>query len=552
MLFRDQGHAETTTESYCRPLKRRLRLRQDPGRLGHEYQKRRDSLMGGKVGVASADGIAAEPSVARSLPQAAPAPVGEPPSKPTKKKKFGFSMRRKKDTGTDSSKSCHNGSSKPRKGVRPAPAPLPSFAPIPQTKDEFMKCSPASRRALVGMQMANGTIYLRPETYQLLEKMRNSIVGGSSAKIQALARGMLTRSRMKNERVAAIKVQSFVRMFLEKRHLLPKKREYAATKIQSVFRMSVTRKSVWSTYWSTQNRDLFGFIKEDNWYMVEKMLHKNPLLVEEADPDSGELPLHKIVERASAWTLLIDMILTLYPKAIVHKDLAGELPIHHAARTDNLTALEIIYESYKNGAKDADGLGRLPIHVAAEHGSIEAIKFLTMNVPECAHTTTAGGGSLPVHIACKNYSSVGVITCLLRTSNKFGLVNRTDENGELPLHLLLRCGEGVDVVAVKTLLTCNLKTIGKRDKNGDIALHIALKSKCKPAVIEALLSHFPGSSVVMDGQGHSPLHLALTNSAEDETNVSLIKYAPQVCNSPATFVLHSVHVLILPCIRWLH
>mmetsp|Transcript_32364 Transcript_32364/g.73889 ORF Transcript_32364/g.73889 Transcript_32364/m.73889 type:complete len:1830 (+) Transcript_32364:281-5770(+) len=480
-----------------------------------------------KVGFASADGIAAicqdfspEPSIARSLPQAVPAPVGEPPSKSTKKKKFGFSVSRKK--------SSHNGSSKPRKGVRPNPAPLPSFAPIPQTEDEFMKRSPASRRALVGMQMADGTIYLRPETYQLLEKMRNSIVGGSSAKIQALARGMLTRSRLKKERVAAIKVQSFVRMYMEKKHLLPKKREYAATKIQSVFRMSMTRKSVWSTYWSTQNRDLFGFIKEDNWYMVEKMLHKNPLLVEEADPDSGELPLHKIVERASAWTLLIDMILTLYPKAIVHKDFAGELPIHHAARTDNLTALEIIYESYKNGAKDADGLGRLPIHVAAEHGSIEAIKFLTMNVPECAHTTTAGGGSLPVHIACKNYSSVGVITCLLRTSNKFGLVNRTDENGELPLHLLLRCGEGVDVVAVKTLLTCNLKTIGKRDKNGDIPLHIALKNKCKPAVIEALLSHFPGSSVVMDGQGHSPLHLALTNSAEDETNVSLIKYAPQM------------------------
>ena len=532
-----------------------------------------------RVGFASVDGVAAirqelsgsgrvalEPSVARSLPQAAPvpAPVSEPPSKSTKKKKFGFSISRKKSTVTESSedpktrakvtsshKSSLNGSSKPRKGVRPAPAPLPSFTHIPQTKDEFMKRSPASRRALVGMQVADGTLFLRPETYQLLEKMRNSIVGGSSAKIQALARGKLTRCHLKKERVAVVKVQSFVRMYLEKRHLLPKKREYAATKIQSVFRMSVTRKSVWSTYWSTQNRDLFGFIKEDNWYMVEKMLHKNPLLVEEADPDSGELPLHKIVERASAWTLLIDMILTLYPKAIVHKDCAGELPIHHAARTDNLTALEIIYESYKNGAKDADGLGRLPIHVAAEHGSIEAIKFLTMNVPECAHTTTAGGGSLPVHIACKNYSSVGVITCLLRTSNKFGLVNRADENGELPLHLLLRCGEEVDVVAVRTLLTCNLKTIGRRDKNGDIPLHIALKNKCKPAVIEALLSHFPGSSVVMDGQGHSPLHLALTNSAEDETNVSLIKYAPQVCTSPATFCLTLYICSFMPC-RWLH
>merc|ERR1719221_1679958 len=109
--------------------------------------------------------------------------------------------------------------------------------------------------------------------------------------------------------------------------------------------------------------------------MVEKMLHKNPLLVREADPASGELPLHKIVERASAWTLLIDMILTLYPKAVVRRDFSGELPIHRAARADNLTALEIIYEAYKNGAKDADGSGRFPLHVAAEHGSVEAVKF---------------------------------------------------------------------------------------------------------------------------------------------------------------------------------
>ena len=47
MLFGDQGHAETTVESYCRPLKGRLPLQQDLGRLGREYQERNDSLVGG-------------------------------------------------------------------------------------------------------------------------------------------------------------------------------------------------------------------------------------------------------------------------------------------------------------------------------------------------------------------------------------------------------------------------------------------------------------------------------------------------------------------------
>jgi len=492
------------------------------------------------------------PETARPTPQAAPvcAPEPEPTQTPTinsiknhKKKKFGFSLKKKKGKGSEAAvKSSHsklaatkanvsvNGKSGPAHAAlgRPAPCPTPEFTPIPQTKQQFMTRLAPSRYALVGMQMTNGVVFLRPETFMRLEKWRNDKVGGSSAKIQAAARRKLAINEIKRKVAAAIKIQSFLRMERERSQLEPKRRTYAATRIQSVFRMSATRKGVWRTYWNTQSRDLFGHIGYDNWCMVEKMLHKNPLLVEEADPTTGELPLHKIVEHASAWTLLIDMILTLYPKAVVHKDFAGELPIHHAARADNLTALEIIYESYKNGAKDADGSGRFPIHVAAEHGSIESIKYLTMKVPDGVHTVTSGGSSLPLHLACKKYSSVGVVTSLSRTSLHFSLASRTDENGELPLHLLLRCGEDVDVVAVKTLLTCHLKAIGTRDKSGDIPLHNALKNNCKPSVIETLLSHFPGSSVVMDGDGHSPLFLALSHSAEDETSVSLIKYAPQM------------------------
>jgi hypothetical protein len=414
------------------------------------------------------------------------------------------------------------------KSNRPPPAALPDFTPIPQTKEQFMTRQTPSRYALVGMQMCHGSVYMRPETHARLEKRKNDIVGGSASKIQAVARRKLAANSLRRKRAAAIKIQSFRRMQTQRKRLGPKRRDRAATKIQSAFRMSTTRKGVWRTYWSTQSRELFAFIGDDNWYMVEKMLHKNPLLVEEADPMTGELPLHKIVERASAWTLLIDMVLTLYPKAVVHKDFSGALPIHHAARADNLIGLEIIYESYKNGAKDADALGRFPIHVAAEYGSIEAIKYLTMKVPESVHTVTSGGISLPLHIACKHYSSVGVITSLLRIPLHFSLASRTNEHGELPLHLLLRCGEEVDVVAVKSLLTCYLKAIGTRDQSGDIPLHIALKHNCRPAVIETLLTHFPGSSVVKDGDGHSPLFLALSHSAEDETTVSLINYAPQV------------------------
>lgn len=487
------------------------------------------------------------PQTMAPVRQASVRPVPEPRSPVTpgsgKKKKFGFASLKKKkidavpeDDTPPPRPQAPGWAQTPKKTLfssstkkaRPPPCPLPEPTPIPQSKKEFMTRLAASRYTLCGMQMTNGTVFLRPETYACIEGWRNEMVGGSSAKIQAAARRKLAMNNYRRQRAAAIKIQSCMRMAGAQKMLGPMQVENAATRIQSTWRMSVVRKGVWRMYWSSQSKDLFNYIADDNWYMVEKMLHKNPLLVEEADPTTGELPLHKIVEHESAWTLLIDMILTLYPKAVVHKDFSGQLPIHHAAHADNITALEIIYESYKNGAKDADGSGRYPIHVAAESGSTESIKYLTMHVPEGAQTLTAGGSTLPLHLACKQYSSVGVITSLLRTSTHFSLASRPDENDELPLHLLLRCGADVDVVAVKTLLTCYLKAIGTRDQSGDIPLHIALKNKCKPAVIDTLLSHFPASSVVMDGNGHSPLFLALNHSAADETTVSLIKCAPQV------------------------
>eukprot|EP00804_Cyclotella_cryptica_P021597 CCRYP_005870-RA/>CCRYP_005870-RA protein AED:0.20 eAED:0.20 QI:295/1/1/1/0.88/0.8/10/1786/2243 len=418
------------------------------------------------------------------------------------------------------------------KRVRPPPAPLPDFTPIPQSKEGYLERSLPSRYCLAGMQLCHGTVFLRPETFARLEDMRNTLVAGSSAKIQAAARRKIGVEDLKRKKAATIKIQSVLRMVFAKRQLVPMRKEFAAALIQSVWRMSATKRRVWNQYWSTQTTELSGYIVNDNWYMVEKMLHKNPLLVEEEDQGTGELPLHKIVERASPWTLLIDMVLTLYPKAVVHKDFQGSLPIHHAAKADNVTALGIIYESYKDGARDVDSLGRLPIHVAATHGSIEAIKYLTMKAPDGASTAVIPGsdygGSLPLHLACKHYSSVGVITTLMRSSLQFSLAGATDENGELPLHLLLRGGAAVDVSAVKTVLTCHLNAISTRDRSGDIPLHIALKSCCKPEVIETLLAHFPGSSVVMDGEGRSPLFLALSNSAEDETSLSLINHAPQL------------------------
>ena len=277
--------------------------------------------------------------------------------------------------------------------------------------------------------------------------------------------------------------------------------------------------------------ELLRQIQEENWSNVEHILDKSPELAEVPDMQSGELPLHMIARHAGAWTLLIDMVLVLYPKALIHRDKMGALPIHHAAAHDNLAALEIIHSAYKEGINDVDKKGRLPIHVAAEFDAVDTVKFLLSKSPEGAYTMVYrppndSGGGLPLHIACRNYASIGVITALL--AENFASAKRTDENGDLPIHLLLRCGEVVDQVVIKTLLTCFSSAVSRTDMHGDLPLALSIKHQCRSAVVNTILMQFPDAAGVLNGEGHSPLFLAFKHNADDRTIMGLLNHAPEV------------------------
>jgi ankyrin repeat protein len=81
------------------------------------------------------------------------------------------------------------------------------------------------------------------------------------------------------------------------------------------------------------------------------------------------------------------MVLVLCPKALIHRDIVGALPIHHASAHDNLAALEIICRACKDGINDdTEKMGRLPVHVAANYDVVDAVKFLLTKSHEGAHT----------------------------------------------------------------------------------------------------------------------------------------------------------------------
>eukprot|EP00571_Detonula_confervacea_P013879 CAMPEP_0172301032 /NCGR_PEP_ID=MMETSP1058-20130122/3005_1 /TAXON_ID=83371 /ORGANISM="Detonula confervacea, Strain CCMP 353" /LENGTH=2063 /DNA_ID=CAMNT_0013011021 /DNA_START=194 /DNA_END=6385 /DNA_ORIENTATION=+ len=296
---------------------------------------------------------------------------------------------------------------------------------------------------------------------------------------------------------------------------------HEAEKCQAVVEVVVT--SEW-----VQLRNL---VTDENWAAVESTLDQYPELAEEIDPTNGEMLLHMICRHPNVWTLLVDMVLVLYPKALLHNDSIGASPLHHAAAHDNIAALEIIYSAYKEGVNNVDMSGRQPIHVAAEFDAAEAVKFLLSKAPEGAYTmihrpTEESGGGLPLHIACRHHSNMSIITSLL--AENFSSAKRADENGDLPIHLLLRNGEAVEQVTVKTVLTCFASAISRTDKNGDLPLSVAIKSACNPSVVNYLMVQYPEACKLRDGSGHSNLHLAFEHGSDDRTMLGLLNHAPEL------------------------
>ena len=409
------------------------------------------------------------------------------------------------------------------------------------------------RRAIIRHTVWSCYLEIKNAAITIQRAFKNKYYGTKSAIIiQAWFRGMLQRAAVSRVLISIVKIQALFRGARARFNAIDSSNE---ENIQVLMRTRMTRmQSFTSAMGHTTPRKLdvkktpfkvnpniavrktklYQLIQDENWSEVENILDKHPELAEEVEPSSGELPLHIIARHRGAWSLLVDMILVLYPKALVCRDRMGALPIHHAAAHDNLAALEIVHSAYKDGINEVDSQGRLPIHVAAEFDAVESVKYILAKAPEGAYTMiqsqkATNGGGLPLHVACRNYASIGVITAFL--AENFASAKKTDENGDLPLHLLLRCGKSVDQVVVKTLLTCFSAAVTRTDMYGMLPLHIALKSDCKASVINTILVQNPETASVIGPDGHSCLHLAFKHNADDRTILGILNHASEVSYS---------------------
>jgi len=390
-----------------------------------------------------------------------------------------------------------------------------------------------------GIRVRNGyfTLYLGTIRLQALER-------GRSARAGLMRERLAVEEQKEKEAYEAAEAQRRATELEEERRAAEleaaaaeeaaRAAEQAATPLPSPLTQQITEIQPLDFQSDAQRQSsssLYASIQEQDWAKVESILDKYPILAEAIEPESGELPLHVIARYTSAWTLLVDMVLVLNPKALIHRDNMGALPVHHASAHDNLAALEIIFSAYKEGINDVDAKGRLPLHVAAEFDAVESVKFLLAKNSEGAFTMVSrpqdgSGGGLPLHVACRNYASIGVITALL--AENFASAKRCDENGDLPLHLILKCGSVVNQTVVKTLMTCFPAVASRTDMNGDLPLAIAIKNRCQPAVVNSILMQYPSAASALGSDGQSTLHLAFEFACDDRTILGLLNHAPEL------------------------
>eukprot|EP00804_Cyclotella_cryptica_P003662 CCRYP_016569-RA/>CCRYP_016569-RA protein AED:0.04 eAED:0.04 QI:431/1/1/1/1/1/9/1790/1334 len=436
---------------------------------------------------------------------------------------------------------------------------------IPETKQEFEKLDFGSQCAVAGLQLGRTKVFLRREAFDRIESLRAILFGKSACVIQAQIRGRVQRIRYFRLKTATVKAQAAIRYFLANLEIirqrnrearekwasskiqlayrryrfrnlgLEKKNEmvYSATKIQALARSFLVRLHLEDIMPDEAMKPVLsnGMKYEELPAKVVHVMHSGPTMLDISHMLAKKAEMFQLLAQGK-WDAAISLMEQHPQLAEKSDDETGRLPLHIVAEHNLHSVFEQVYKCFPGAADVFDKQGRLPIHVAAEQDALVPLRYLLSKNPEGADTMMlrpAGrlGGGIPLHIACRINASSSVITALL--SSNFNSTKKSDANGDLPIHLLLRNGDQVSGAVAQALLDIYPTAATRADMYGDLPLSVALKHKCKPEVVKALLMHNPDAAQVQNGRdGHSPLFLAFQNNANEKTILGLMNHAPDL------------------------
>ncbi|CAL0302225.1 unnamed protein product [Lupinus luteus] len=218
----------------------------------------------------------------------------------------------------------------------------------------------------------------------------------------------------------------------------------------------------------------------------------------------GDLPIH-LAARSGNLSRLKEIIQTYasdeVQNLLAKQNLEGETPLYVASENGHaLVVGEILKHLDLQTASIAARNGYDPFHVAARQGHLEVLRELLHSFPNLAMTTDLAN-STALHTAATQ-GHIDVVNLLLESDSNLAKIARN--NGKTVLHSAARMGH---LEVVKALLNKDPSTGFRPDKKGQTALHMAVKGQNEEILLE-LVKPDPTILSLGDNKGNTALHIA--------------------------------------------
>jgi ankyrin repeat protein len=311
-------------------------------------------------------------------------------------------------------------------------------------------------------------------------------------------------------------------------------------------------------------------IEKRNWVQVAYLLSANPWLAEMVDVTTSQYLLHKLalygggaceidpltgeiinIQYPPAPDQLNNDLLQMFPASVHKFDNDGNLPLHMAAASGNITMIKLLASRFPEGASVRNEEGMLPLHLLilacaspsvaknANESPMQMVETL-LGYFRGAVAVADNDGNLPLHAAAISLvgeAGVDVVYMLLDEADQ----QAADPFGPRFAAPSLKVQADADSASVATVETtsptdsshngddlvhCN----AVRNLLGETALMAAINARAGWEIIEAIASGPGGRNAVLlyDSNKNTALHLLLNGETADPAAVlSILKIAPR-------------------------
>lgn len=158
----------------------------------------------------------------------------------------------------------------------------------------------------------------------------------------------------------------------------------------------------------------------------------------------------------------------------------------------------------------------LPLHVMCSlHAPESAVESVIVAYPKALQATESVYDRIPLHTACMNNASLGVIRVLL--SNYKNGAQVQDSDGRTALHYALSNSAPLEVI--KMLLDAFPKGVKVTDDNGWLPIHVACIRGASTDVVRLLVRDYPETACCRTAKKTSPTMIVKSCGYQNELEV---------------------------------